>query len=588
MVRLLIFLTSMAVMIASAAAEPTVLAIQGDEIFVELGARDGVGAGSELELLHEVVAKDPRTGAVLRDRFSLGTLTVVKSGDRLSVAAAPPELAKRVLVGDRVKLVSGKRTFVDPWQAQIERSKNGTPPGAPGATAPDGGAPTTLSVDHVSRATDAWRDTLGQPPERRIQRWTELLTADPRTPYRKLVENEIVSLRKQAQDRDAALARARSVRTDDLNPRIAALAAELERTQVQPRVGGDVLVAAPLSRAVPNRAIDMSFLVRQPALVGRAWLYARPEGEPGYHRIELVRDGDSYLRGTIEAAAVKTGRLDWYVEAQGPGANHPVAPVIGAPGEPERIVIDAVAEEPPIASGRSHIDAHVDYVDFDGKLGTGWDQYTQAEFDFTYRFLTPVHAVRLGFGTLSGKGGPKDVIDEDPSGRCVTSDGAFSCRQVTFSYVYTELELRLRPNIALMIRPQAGLLTTDSQEDSSGDRCMTADTANCASETGFGGRARVRFGNEWATNLVLGFGFTDGVGTLVEAAYNWLPHHVVPVQLTVQVTDMPVPEDFGVRLIADVGLRRLSWFYPSVRVSYQARDIDHAGVSGGLAMNFDW
>jgi hypothetical protein len=30
------------------------------------------------------------------------------------------------------------------------------------------------------------------------------------------------------------------------------------------------------------------------------------------------------------------------------------------------------------------------------------------------------------------------------------------------------------------------------------------------------------------------------------------------------------------------------WFYPSARVSYQARDIDHAGISGGLAMNFDW
>ena len=51
---------------------------------------------------------------------------------------------------------------------------------------------------------------------------------------------------------------------------------------------------------------------------------------------------------------------------------------------------------------------------------------------------------------------------------------------------------------------------------------------------------------------------------------------------------MPVTENFGVRLIADVGLRKLSWFYPSLRVSYQARDIDHTGVSGGFVMNFDW
>ena len=42
------------------------------------------------------------------------------------------------------------------------------------------------------------------------------------------------------------------------------------------------------------------------------------------------------------------------------------------------------------------------------------------------------------------------------------------------------------------------------------------------------------------------------------------------------------------RLIADVGLRKMSWFYPSARVSYQARDIDHGGLSGGLGLNFDW
>ena len=104
----------------------------------------------------------------------------------------------------------------------------------------------------------------------------------------------------------------------------------------------------------------------------------------------------------------------------------------------------------------------------------------------------------------------------------------------------------------------------------------------------FGGRGRIRFGSESGTNLIIGAGFTKGVGTLLEAAYNWLPSPAVPVQLSVQVTDMPVPENFGVRLIGDIGWRGLSWFYPSLRLSYQARDIDHAGFSGGLAMNFDW
>ena len=57
----------------TAYAEPVVLAIEGKDIYVDLGAKDGVGSGSELELMHEVVARDPRSGSTLRDRFALGT-----------------------------------------------------------------------------------------------------------------------------------------------------------------------------------------------------------------------------------------------------------------------------------------------------------------------------------------------------------------------------------------------------------------------------------------------------------------------------------------------------------------------------------
>jgi hypothetical protein len=75
---------------------------------------------------------------------------------------------------------------------------------------------------------------------------------------------------------------------------------------------------------------------------------------------------------------------------------------------------------------------------------------------------------------------------------------------------------------------------------------------------------------------------------MYEGAFTWdvIPHF--PVVLGVQVTDQPVLEDFGVRLISDIGWRKLDWVYPSLRVAYQARDIDHAGLSAGLAANFDW
>jgi len=578
-------LTLILLLAGTASAEPVVLAVDGKDIYVELGAKDGVGAGSELELLHEVAAKDPRTGATLRDRFALGRITVVKSGAAISVARAEPGLAKRVLVGDQVRLVSEKRTFVDPWAEQVAASK-GEPQPPPIAATP-AAAPAGPPVDHAAFARQAWQETLGQPYEARVALWTALLAADPRTPYRRAVEAEVENLKAQMRAHEEALAKARSAAPDTRGARIAELVAQLANNPMEQRAA---LLASPIERALPGRPIELAFTARSPGSIERAWLYVRPGGAPGFTRVPLVRDGDAYLRGTIDGALVRGERLEWYVEIEA-GTDGEIEPALGSQLEPRVIAIERTVDEEPIQQGRTHIDGHIDYVDFDGGLGKGYDQYTQAELDFTYRFLKPVYAVRLGWGMLTGTGGPKDVIDADPMNGCHDETGTYRCERMSFSYVYTEVELRARPNIAIMIRPQAGVLVSETM-DTDVDRCRGGDidpgSTSCRFFTGFGLRGRVRLGQELGTNLVLGAAFTSHVGTLLEAAYHWLPNQIVPVQITVQVTDLPVVQDFGVRLIADVGVRKLSWFYPSARVSYQARDIDHAGFSGGLALNFDW
>lgn len=297
-----------------AAAEPVVLAVDGDDIYVDLGAKDGVGAGTELELLHEIVAKDPRTGAVLRDRFALGTLAVEKSGDKLSVAHAAPALAKRVLAGDHVRLVSAPRKFVDPWAEQVLASRSAG--GGPVVPSPPVGPVSPTGPDHTDLTRQAWESTLGQPPEARIARWTALLTADPKNPYRKVIENEIASLRAQVVARDEALARASSQSMGDRNPRIARLAEELPGSAASRR---GALALAPLAHVAPGQPLELAFLVRMPSAIGQAWLFVRPAGEPGFRRIDLLPDGDAYLRATVEAAAVRAPRLEWYVEAKGRG-----------------------------------------------------------------------------------------------------------------------------------------------------------------------------------------------------------------------------------------------------------------------------
>lgn len=565
--------------LARATAEPVVLGVVGDHAYVDLGARDGVGAGSELELVREVVVTDPVTRKTLRDRFALGTLTVTRAGEHVCEVSIDEPLAGRIAAGDHIRLAGDRRGFVDPWAEAVLASKAASPTtdGTPTVTAGgDVHASAAAAVAAAEEARAAWRETLGKPPRDRATVWQGFLIAHPTSPYAAAVRAEIASLEGQARTLDAAVAAANAAHTGvPERPAVTEALAELAGPAV-----GSLYAAAP-ARVLPGRPVELAFTKTQP-LTEPLWLYVQPPGATSYQRMPLVADGDAYLRGTIGADLVRPGVLAWYV-AVGDRA------IYGDEDAPRTIEVARDLAEAAPERGRTQIHTSLDYVDFDGGLEDGFDQYAQAELDFAYQFRDRVHTARVGFGTMSGTGGPKDVIDADPTHQCLDGGGTFRCRAVTFSYVYTEFEFRPRKQLAIMVRPQAGLVTTDRRPDGGPRRCGdTTDLTDCDFSHGVGFKLRARIGDADGTNLELGAGFNQGVGTLFEALYNWAPTPKVPVKLAVQVTDLPVPEDFGVRLLADVGWRGVAWVYPSLRVSYQARDIDHVGVSGGLGLNFDW
>ena len=584
--RTLVVITALGLAAAApvAAAEPVVLQVEDGLAYIDLGAVDGVGEGTELELVREVVVRDPVSGATLRDKFTLGSLVVLKAGERVCQAEPAAALAGRVRAGDEIRLSSEKRTFADPWAEQVAASKQ---PAIAAASAPAVVGPgadraaATRAVEEATAARAVWTTTLGQPPATRAAAWRAFLAERPATPYAAAIRAEIASLERQAQALDAAEAAARTPapvidRRRALGAALAALVGEAR---------GPLWAAAP-TRVAPGRPIAMAFAVRA-RVAGAPWLYVRPAGADAFQRLALIADGDDYLRATIPAELVRGPRVEWYVEI---GEDQPV---VGRREAPRAIAVEADVAEPPPQPGRTQIALRLDYVDFDGGFEQGHDQYRQLEAEFAYRFLRPVHTVRVGFGSLAGTGGPKDVIDADPMGTCRDEQGTNRCRSVDFTYVYTEFELRIRRVVAVMIRPQAGLLTTNRpQTDAMASDCRnTGDPdriSDCEFFTGVGLRGRLRLGDEQGTHLILGAAFTEKVGTMFEAAYNWAPRYEFPIHLAVQVTDLPVPEDLGVRLITEVGWREHAWVYPSLRLSYQARDIDHVGVSGGLGLNFDW
>lgn len=537
----------------------TVLKLDGDNLYIDAGTDAGVGPGARLTLVHIIEARHPVTGKKLRDKVPLGELAVVKSGARISIARGGDALRARVRLGDEVVLAGERRTFPDPWRG----------PAAAASAAPG---------DDEREAQAAWQETLGKPVQERVRVWQGYLEEHAGSRFAAAVRAEIAALEVQRRAEDArqreAAQPAAAVRRAVV--RLEAVSGGLE--------AGGPLVFQPPRRVVAGSPVELAFLVEDPdAAPPVGWLHHRSAGEETYHRVELVRDG-RYLRATLPGDAVRPPRLELFVDLL--AGNEPTA-VAGDAASPLLVIVDPpVVDPPPERRGRTRLSAKVDFVDFDGggpalnydldERGSGrWDQYLQSEYDVTYRFFTPIYALRLGFGTMDGVGGPKDVIDADATGAC--GDGAtFRCHRVSFHYAYVEAELRASDTLALMVRPMSGgasLRATGQPED-------------LFMALGFA--ARLRIGAEASTNLVLGVSFTQRMGTLFEAAYTWDAVPALPIVLTAQVTNQPVLEDYGVRLIADVGWRRIPWFTPSLRVSYQARDMDHAGVGGGAAVSFEW
>lgn len=584
--------------------EGTVLKIDGTDIYIDLGAGSGVGAGSKLTLYHVIIAKNPVTGKSLRDRFPLGELNVLKTGEFLCIARATSALLKRIRVGDEVALASARRTFEDPWQTTIEERKQARikreqamkprPPVDPAELiakrkAEHEAAVARANADIAARQAvkEMWRTTLGKAPQDRIAMWTAFLAGNPSTPHADAIRAEITSLQAQIDAEEIIreqLAAPDTKRADMRIDRLANLEPELALNLNAP-----VVVRQP-SRVYEGEPVVLSLTVLVPSAVERGWLYYRHANEDSFRRTKLQFDGDAYMRGAIPGDAIRPPHIQYFVEISDPNPDGTPFPVIGTQEVPRQIDVQkAVAQEITGIDDRSRVTLFTDYVDFDGGLSGGYDQYVHAEVDFMYRFFKPIYAVRVGFGTLGGIGGAKDDIDDSPTQDCTDADGNYLCRRLTFTYAYAEFEYRLKGKpISIMVRPQFGQGSRDSRRNTNAD-CTTGQIVDeCDLFSDFGMRVRVRIGDERKTNLTLGIGLTQSVGSVFEAAYSWDVIPKFPIKISAQVTDQPVPEDFGVRLIGDVGWQRFSWFYPSIRIAVQARDVDHAGLSGGGAINFDW
>jgi hypothetical protein len=497
-------------------AAGSVVRIEVDEIYLNLGTSDGIRAGAELRLKRPVRLKHPVSGAWIQDWIPLGAATVREVGARLSMARVDGELLAQLAVGDRVEIYVDQAVAAPP------------PP-------PTDGAPLPAVDPATARVLAMWRDSASLSLDQRIAAWERFLAGEPDSPFAAALREDIELLR---QERDAMRAPEDTARG---------------------RALGGLLHNSP-GRAPAGRPIELAFLIDEPGELSSAWLHYRRQGDATYHRALLERHDDLYLRVELPASVVAAPGVEYFVEIA--TTRGEVGTAVADAERPLTVAVD----EPPLTRGftgehgRSQVALRVDYIDFanlDRRDGDHRDRFATFEADVLYRIGRRIWGVRTGFGSVQGEGGFANR----------TYAAGETAPPTGFNYGYAEVEVGLLHRLGAAARLVAGV-----------------------GQDGFGSgiEGRLRLGRPEETNLALSASHVAELGSLSELRLEVHAFDRMPLGLAVAVTDLPLGGELGVRLAADIGWRAASWLTPTVRLSYQARTVDHAGVGAGLGMVFGW
>ncbi len=414
----------------------------------------------------------------------------------------------------------------------------GTPPGDGG---PDAAAecPVCTEAPAARAVHEAWLRTLGRPLEERLLVWADFLTANPESPYAEQVLSEARWLEE--------------------------LRTWARRIPPEPTKG--VVVHRPPQAIETGGPFAAAFTVTRPDAVQRVVAHVRGPDDVDFQSLPCTRTGDYTWSVDLPEERLRGEAVAYFAEVF--DASGAIVATWRAADAPRVVPLVAPAHVEPDRGGRSRARTRVDYVDF--YLTDAWrDAYWQLEADYTYRLGTWLDSVRVGAGILNGCGGPKERIvlgKDDPD--------YLAPRTLTTTYAYLELEFRLWQWVSLLARGMAGSLRDAPDDDDVG-------------ETLLGLRAAVRLGWPEHTNLLLYYTVSQTLGMEggVDLTVDIFDHF--PLGAQVIVTNFPVGEDVGVRIVAQAGWRGVDWFEVALRAGYDIRDINHSGASVGLDVAFNW
>ncbi len=509
------------------AREGTVVAIDSGELVVDLGAAKGAKDGDLVELWRPMRVRHPVTGAVLNERFLIGSLRLRQVREALSLAV-PEGATNRVPATGDVVVAQGLPPAPSSSAApQVPAEKPKPPdPNNPDSKGPSFAAPMSSDAQLLGTLME---HLAGAEPNKRARAYRTFAAAHPESPYRRVLLEEAAAL-------TAAEAREKS----DTTP-----AAERprpltynERSLVRVRAG------------LPQRhALELDERFRG------AVLHVRRKGAASYRSLPMQSLSPRYWTATLPGDAVADPGLEYFVE--GVLADGTAVAVVGAADSPREVSVETLPSSRRAEGRLVQVTIQSEFASFNVKKANDYVFQTEGAVGYRMRDVG-LRAVRSGFGVLRGEGGSLRDLDElglDPS-------------SVGLTYGYIEGEVAPTSGFSFLLRPILGLR-----------------------EGGVTGGAQgfVRIGNDLRTNLSIGGEVLGTVGQRGIVQLEWRTVPRVPIVLRTEVTNQPASSrDVGARAIAQIGYQFVPDLTVSARFSYQGRTINHAGPGAGLAVSYQW
>ena len=566
-----------------------VVRIVDADAVIDLGTADGLRFGQEMGVYRTFKAKHPRTGKEVTDRFFVGVTPVVElathlavlrpakemlallhEGDLVECQAAEPTAAEKVAVEPAPLALKahGKGKLAKPKDQPADAAKTGTVderlPECPKVECP--ACPRVAPVEQPSQPADeasldeTFRNCTDRTPIERIAMWEKWLRRFPASRFVTAVRDQIRTL----QDLIAGSSMAR-----DDSERLARLRAEAQR----------VYHDRPARQRI-GEAVWLVFTAADWSQVADLRVHLRATGETTYRMLRPTPSGRLHLRLRVPDELVREPGFEYFVEMT-LVSDKAQADLIGGPREPVQVAVS----DPFAVVGRQPIDASTfrmtgEFVDFNRLRGD--DQFLYSEMSFAYRLQeSPIlYAVEMGYGLISGVGGPVATgstlladgslslhTNGPKAGQPIIKDDTINPRSAAFKYGYLQTEWALAEVFHAVTRLVIGL---------------------GASGIDTGVELMGRVGRERGTNLRVGVSTMADTGRALSVALTTVALPQVPITGLVEVTNRPVGEDIGVRLVGQADFKLSRHFGITARLGYNVRTIVHAGFGAGGGMVVTW